>query len=599
MDMSNASGSGPPYGAPVEDMLFCMEHVANWRTGVHVPAELQADDLRTLLLQAGRLVSERVAPLNAGGDRAPPALHNGEVRMPDAWKAAFREWAAAGWLGLPLPVSHGGAGMPAILGAATMEMLSSACMSFSTLSVLNQGAVEALAAHASDALKSHYLPRLISGEWTASMALTEPHAGSDLGALRTTATPAPDGTYRIRGRKVYITFGEHDMSGNICHLVLARMPGAPPGSRGISLLLAPKWLPDGTRNDITCIGIEHKLGLRASPTCAMVFGEGDGATGWLVGEPHQGLRCMFTMMNRARLATGIQGVAIGERALQQAIAYARERRQGRLPGAYKSTPIIAHPDVARNLLLMSALTAASRALAYRAAAEIHRAAQGCDEAMRARAQGQADMLTPLVKAFATDNGVTVASLGIQIHGGAGYIEDTGAAQHWRDARIAPIFEGTNGIQAIDLVTRKMQRDEGTVVRELLAEAAATGAQLTLTGGSQLAHAARQLAAAVTSAQLATDWILASARDSDHRLAVATPYAELLATTLAGALLGKGALAAVAGSGQGAEVPVPNQRQIVVARFYLQSVLPHAGALAQSVMAGGADALHMRALWQNG
>ncbi len=560
-----------------------------------MPAELNIDDVGVLLAEADKLVRELVVPLNVAGDRVPPVLRNGEVAMPDAWKTAFRDWAGAGWLGLPLPIGYGGAGMPAILGAATMEMLSSACLSFSTLSVLNQGAVEALAAHASDALRSRFLPRLVSGEWTATMALTEPQAGSDLGALRTVAAPAGDGSYRIRGRKVYITFGEHDIGANICHLVLARLPDAPAGSQGISLLLAPKWLADGTRNDIACVGLEHKLGLRASPTCAMAFGEHGGATGWLVGEPHQGLRCMFTMMNRARLATGIQGVAIAERALQQAMAYARERRQGRRPGANESSPIIAHPDVTRNLLRMSALTAASRALAYRAAAELHRAVHGNDAAIRARAQRQADLLTPLVKAYATDCGVAVASLGIQIHGGAGYIEDSGAAQHWRDARIAPIFEGTNGIQAIDLVTRKLLRDEGAAVREQMGEMATVGAQLAAAAAAPFTAMAQQLGDAAMAVRQATEWLLAPARTADAQLAVATPYAELLASAFAATLLCKGALAAPRAGAAGACPP----RQVLIAQFYLASVLPQAGALARDVMAGGGAVLAMRQFWQNG
>lgn len=591
--MSVSPDNRIPYDAPLDDMLFCMEHVACWRAGIDVPADLAADDVRQLLAQAARLVRERVVPLNAAGDRVPPVLSDGDVKMPDDWKAAFREWAAAGWLGLPSPRAFGGAGMPAILGAASMEMLSSACMSFSTLSVLNQGAIEALAIHASDTLKSMVLPRLIAGEWTASMALTEPHAGSDLGALRTTATCAPDGSYRIRGRKVYITFGEHDISANICHLVLARLPDAPPGSRGISLFVAPKWLPSGERNDIVCVGIEHKLGLRASPTCAMVFGEAGGATGWLVGEPHRGLSCMFTMMNRARLATAVQGVAIAERARQQALAYARQRRQGRVPGADADAPIIAHADVARNLMLMSALTAASRALAYRAAAEIQRAAQGRDAAIRAGAQRCADLLTPLAKAYATDSGVAAASLGIQIHGGAGYIEDTGAAQHWRDARIAPIFEGTNGIQAIDLVTRKLLRDDGAGVRDLLAEISAVVAQLEASAQQPCRAMAQPLAEGVASARQATEWLLAAGRDTDARLAVATPYAELLATTFAGALLGRGALAAA----DGAVDAQTGQRQLQVAEFYTQAILPRAGALVREILSGGEAVLAMRALWQ--
>jgi len=589
-----------PYIAPVDEMLFTMESIACWRDGVNVPADLAEADIRAILQEAGKLVAERIAPLNRAGDLSPPILRDGKVTMPAGWKAGFHEWASAGWHAVSLPAEYGGAGIPAIIGTASMEMLTSACMALGTLPVLNQGAVEALSVHASPALKSLYLPRLVTGEWAATMDLTEPQAGSDLSTLRTTAMPSPDGTYRIAGRKIYITFGEHDLTDNIVHLVLARLPDAPPGSRGISLFLVPKRIPGpdgrpGSLNDITCVGMEHKLGIRASPTCTMALGERGGATGWLVGEPHQGLRCLFTMMNRTRLATGVQGVAIAERALQQALAYARERRQGRLPSGNEVVPIIEHPDVARNLMLMSAMTAATRALAYRAAAEIHRAAHGQDDATRVHAQRHADLLTPLVKAYATDSGVAVASLGIQIHGGAGYVEDTGAAQHWRDARIAPIYEGTNGIQSIDLVMRKIVRDEGAGVRALLAEMRRTGAALKAMVKQPFADMGRQLADAVTSAQHATDWLLAPGREADDRLAVATPYAELLATAFAGALLSKGALAAAGDGGESAR----NRRRILLAEFYLQTILPHVGALSQNVMSGGRAVREMHALWARG
>ena len=371
-------------------------------------------------------------------------------------------WRKGGWNGLASPAEWGGQGLPQIVNAACTEMWNGASMAFGVGPLLTMGAIDALNAHGSDALKRAYLEKLVTGEWTGTMHLTEPQAGSDVGALRTRAERAADGTYRITGQKIFITYGEHDLTDNIIHFVLARLPDAPPGTRGISLFLVPKFLLNadgspGARNDVRAHSIEHKLGIHGSPTCTMVFGDHGGATGFLIGEENAGMACMFTMMNRARLAVGLQGVGIAERATQQAIAYARERKQGRTTGmpAKESAPIIAHPDVKRMLMTMRALTQAARSICYATALALDRAERGTDKAAREAAHARASLLTPLAKAFSSDIGIEVTSLGVQVHGGMGFIEETGAAQLYRDARIAAIYEGTNGIQAIDLVTRKL------------------------------------------------------------------------------------------------------------------------------------------------
>ncbi len=419
--------------------------------------------------------SEVIAPLNTVGDRQGARFNDGAVIMPPGWKDAYRAWTQAGWNGLASPAQWGGQDLPQAVNAACIEMWNSAAMAFGLGPVLTMAGVDALAAHGSDELKRNYLPKLVSGEWMGTMQLTEPQAGSDVGALRTRAERAADGSYRITGQKIFITYGEHDLTDNIIHFVLARLPDAPPGTKGISLFLVPKFLlkPDGSpgaRNDVRAHSIEHKLGIHASPTCTMVFGDKGGAVGYLIGEENRGMACMFTMMNQARLAVALQGVAIAERATQQALAYAHERKQGRAIGARDGpSPIIAHPDVKRMLLTMRALTHAARAICYATAVALDRAERGADAAARKAAHERASLLTPVAKAFSTDIGTEVASLGIQVHGGMGYIEETGAAQHYRDSRIAAIYEGTNGIQAIDLVTRKLPMSGGASVKALIAE----------------------------------------------------------------------------------------------------------------------------------
>src|SRR6266702_1314387 len=465
------------YRAPVADIAFSLKHAAglNRALAEGLYGDLDEETIDSVLAEAGRFASDVIAPLNSVGDKFGTPFKAGNVSTPPGWKDAYTTWAAAGWNGLAAPADWGGQELPHAVNAACIEMWNSASMAFGIGPVLTMAAVDALHAYGSDELKRAYLPKLVSGEWMGTMQLTEPQAGSDVGALRTKAERAADGSYRITGQKIFITYGEHDLTDNIIHLVLARLPDAPSGTRGISLFLVPKFLLNadgspGVRNDARAHSIEHKLGIHASPTCTMVYGDHGGATGFLVGEENRGMACMFTMMNQARLSVALQGVAIAERATQQALVYARERKQGRATGVESgSSPIIAHPDVKRMLLTMRALTRAARALSYATAVALDRAQRGPDEAARRSAHERASLLTPVAKAFSTDIGSEVASLGVQVHGGMGYIEETGAAQHYRDARIAAIYEGTNGIQAIDLVTRKLPLADGATVTAYLGE----------------------------------------------------------------------------------------------------------------------------------
>src|SRR5919199_3247543 len=537
------------------------------------------DLVQAVLEEAGRFSGERIAPLNRPGDVRGAVFEDGAVRMPEGWREVYREWAEAGWNGVTAAPAHGGQGLPVMLGVAVEEMWNAAALAFGLGPLLTAGAVEALEAHAGADLKAAFLDRLVSGEWTGTMNLTEPQAGSDLAAIRTRAERRDDGTYAIRGTKIFITYGEHDLTDNIVHLVLARLPDAPPGTRGISLFAVPKFIvnPDGSlgaRNDVRCTGVEHKMGLHASPTCTMAFGDGGGAVGWLVGEEHRGLAAMFTMMNNARLAVGIQGVAIAERATQQAFAYARERRQGRAPGTPpgEMAPIAAHPDVRRMLLTMRGLTRASRAICYACAEAIDRARRDPDPERRRASQERANLLTPVAKAFSTDAGVEIASLGIQVHGGMGYIEETGAAQHLRDARIAPIYEGTNGIQAIDLVMRKLPLAGGDTVRAQIAAMRATVQRLVKDGSAVFGVTAARLREAVASLDRATSFMLKAARgnSSDEALAGATPYLRLFALAQGGAALADMALAAHAAM-QGGDTDPAHAARIAICRFFAENI----------------------------
>jgi acyl-CoA dehydrogenase len=468
-------------------------------------------------------------------------------------------------------------------------MWNSASMAFGIGPVLTVSAIEALAAHGSDELKQLYLPKLVSGEWMGTMQLTEPQAGTDLALLRTKAERAGDGTYRLTGQKIFITYGEHDLTDNIIHFVLARLSDAPPGTRGLSLFLVPKFLlkPDGSpgaRNDARAASVEHKMGIHGSPTCTMIYGDAGGAVGYLVGEEHRGLACMFTMMNQARLAVGLQGVAIAERATQQAFAYARDRRQGRALGAPngETSPIIQHPDVKRMLLTMRALTRAARSICYATAVAIDRAQRGSGDAARKAAHERASLLTPVAKAFSTDIGIEVASLGVQVHGGMGFIEETGAAQHYRDARIAAIYEGTNGIQAIDLVTRKLPLSGGAAVKTFLDELRRTVAAVQAANDPAFGHTGRRLAEAVDALDRATQWMLAQLEPApESALAGATPYLRLFGAATGGCMLAEEALAVRRTEGSGEDAT----SRIALARFFAENLSVETAGLERAVMEG--------------
>ena len=581
------------YRAPVADIAFALKHATGFAPALAegLYGDLAEDLVDAVLAEAGRFATDVLAPLNSIGDRHGTPFRDGIVTTPPGWRQAYQDWAAAGWNGLAAPVQWGGQDLPQAINAACLEMWNSACMAFGIGPVLTMAGVEALVHHGSDALKRLYLPKLVSGEWMGTMQLTEPQAGSDVGALRTKAERAPDGTYRISGQKIFITFGEHDFTDNIIHLVLARLPDAPAGTRGVSLFLVPKFAvnPDGSlgpRNDVRAHSVEHKLGIHGSPTCTMVYGDRGGATGFLVGEENRGMACMFTMMNQARLAVGLQGVAIAERATQQALAFARERRQGRASGAAAgagggSSPIIVHPDVKRMLLTMRALTRAARAICYATAVALDRAKRSADAATRQAAHERASLLTPAAKAFSTDIGCEVASLGIQVHGGMGYVEETGAAQHFRDARIAPIYEGTNGIQAIDLVTRKLPLAGGATVNAYMAELRRTVESINAANDPAFGWTGVRLEETLRSLERATQWLLARPQQ-DAALAGATPYLRLFATAAGGTLLAEEALAATRLPAEAAANP---GERIAIARFFAEHIAVQARGLERAVIEG--------------
>ena len=583
------------YRAPVADIAFALKHAAGFEAALAegLYGDLGADVVDAVLAEAGRFASEVLAPLNAVGDRTGAQFKDGVVTTPPGWGDAYRDWAAAGWNGLAAPAQWGGQDLPHAVNAACIEMWQSASMAFGLGPMLTMSGIDALDAHGSDALKRAFLPKLVSGEWMGTMQLTEPQAGSDVGALRTKAERASDGTYRITGQKIFITYGEHDLTDNIIHLVLARLPDAPAGTRGISLFLVPKFLlsadgSPGARNDVRAHSIEHKLGIHASPTCTMVLGDHGGATGFLIGEENRGMACMFTMMNRARLAVGLQGVGIAERATQQALAFARDRKQGRATGANAPSPIIAHPDVKRMLLTMRALTRAARAICYATAVALDRAQRGAAERTRAAANERASLLTPVAKAFSTDIGNEVASLGIQVHGGMGYVEETGAAQHLRDARIAAIYEGTNGIQAIDLVMRKLPLGGGETVKSYIAGLRRTVEAVEAANDPGFGWTGVRLKKTVDSLERATQWLLGQ-NEPDAALAGATPFLRLFALAAGGALLAEEALAA-ARLGNAGDAPA----RIALARFFAENIAVQARGLERTVVEGadgvnGADA----------
>ncbi len=580
-----------PYAAPLAEMRFTIDTLAS------LDGIVEPDLADAILGEAAKFAAAELDPLNQPADRIGSVLENGIVRTPPGFREAYRRYVEGGWMGLACDPEHGGQGLPLSLATAVAEMWNSACMSWALCPLLNSGAIELLQAHGSPDQKRLYLNKLVSGEWTGTMNLTEPQAGSDLGMLRTRAVPANDERwgehYRLSGQKIFITYGDHDLTDNIVHMVLARTPDAPPGSRGISLFLVPKFLPDeagrpGERNDLRALRLEEKLGIHASPTCVMSYGEAEGAVGWRIGEENRGLECMFTMMNSARLVVGLQGAAIGERAYQQARDYARSRVQGQPAGTARGTgddrappPIIHHPDVRRMLLSMRAATEAMRALTYLAAAAIDASRHKGDEKARFRAARRADLLIPVVKAWCTDLGVEVASTGIQVHGGMGYIEETGAAQYLRDARIAPIYEGANGIQANDLVGRKLGRDQGEAARELFAEMRPMLAELG--GKPEWEPMHRGLVEGIDALERATSYLV----DADPALAAAgsSPYLALFGTVAGGWLMARLALAAREAVRSGGGEPGFAATKFATARFYAEHFLARAPSYLPAIEGG--------------
>jgi acyl-CoA dehydrogenase len=578
------------YRAPVEEIAFTLKEVAGLRPAVEEGrfGDLSLDVVDAILAEAGRFATDEIAPLYKSGDEHGSVLKDAAVATPAGWKDLYRRWADGGWNSLTGPEEFGGQGLPTMLSVATLEMWNSAAMAFALCPTLTMGAVEALDKHASDALKRTYLAKLVSGEWTGTMNLTEPQAGSDLAALRTRAERSPDGTYRISGQKIFITYGEQDFTDNIVHLVLARLPDAPSGTRGISLFLVPKFLVNedgspGRRNDVFCVSLEHKLGIHGSPTCTMIYGDGfvpgeeKGAVGWLVGEENKGLACMFTMMNNARLAIGLEGVGIAEAAFQKALAFANERRQGRASGwsGEGMALIVHHPDVQRMLLTMQAQTRVARSIAYSCAhaLDMARVSEGSE---KTHWQERANLLTPVAKAFSTDIGSEVASLGIQVHGGMGYIEETGAAALYRDARIASIYEGTNGIQAIDLVTRKLQQAEGEHVHGYIAELAETVEALRESNRDGFGSSAECLGRSIEDLAVATRHLQAMLAngETDEALAGATPYLRLFALAAGGSCLARAALAD------------KSEARIALCRFFAENMACETSPLRKQVCGGG-------------
>jgi alkylation response protein AidB-like acyl-CoA dehydrogenase len=583
------------YIAPLADMRFALREIAGLARVAALPGYEHATDdtIDAVLEEAAKLAGNGLAPLNQEGDRVGARLENGVVRTPPGFAGIYKEFVAGGWNSLPFETEFGGQGMPWLLATSVQEMWQSANMGFGLVLLLNQGAIDAIQHHGSAEQKAAYLSKMISGDWTGTMNLTEPQAGSDLGQLKSRAV-RQDGHYLVTGQKIFITYGEHDMAENIVHLVLARTPDAPAGVRGISLFIVPKFQVNadgslGARNDLRCVSLEHKLGIHASPTCVMSFGDDGGAVGHLVGEEGRGLSYMFTMMNNARLAVGVQGLAIAERAYQQAAAFARNRVQSKDDGNADPKPvsIVHHADVRRMLMTMRSQIEAMRALGYYTAAAIDGALKDPDAAAGKRMQERADLLIPIVKAWFTDLGNEIASMAVQVHGGMGFIEETGAAQHLRDARILPIYEGTNGIQARDLVGRKIARDGGEAMQALVAEMRGLADELKSQPGDDLAAIREGLEAAADALADATKWVAQSVKaDLVTALAGSAPFLRLAGTALGGWLLAKGALVAQGKLATRDGDPAFLEAKLVTARFYAEVVLPPALAQLGPIKAAG-------------
>ena len=588
------------YTAPLRDMRFVLEHLVDLASIAALPSfeHVDADGVYSVLEENARFMEDLIAPLNRVGDLQGSVRNDdGSVTTPEGFRAAYKAYVDAGWGGVPFPPEYGGGGFPWLVGIALQEILTSANMAFSMCPLLNQGALDMLLHHASEEHKETYLPKMVTGEWTGTMNLTEPQAGSDVGALTTKAVPQPDGSYRITGTKIFISFGEHDMSENIIHLVLARTPSAPPGTKGISCFIVPKLLVGddgslGERNDVTCVSIEHKMGIKASPTCVLSYGEqGEGAIGYLIGEENAGMRYMFTMMNNARLSVGLEGLALSERAYQMAVEYAKERKQGRAPGAPagEQSSIVDHPDIRRMLLTMRSSIEALRGIIYANAAAMDRAKHHPDETTRTLATELTELLTPVSKGWGTDLGVELTSLAIQVFGGMGYIEETGVAQHFRDARIAPIYEGTNGIQAMDLVGRKLPMRAGAAVGDYLANIEATVDALAA-AGDDLASIRTALADGLGALRTATDWLLANGlTDPLDALAGATPYLRLFSVVTGGWVMARQALAATALlADAGPADKAFFEGKVLTARFFCEQLVPQAVGLVPAITATNRD-----------
>jgi alkylation response protein AidB-like acyl-CoA dehydrogenase len=584
------------YRAPVRDMLFVMKELAGIDAVAQLPGHEDAgyETAAAVLEECARFTGDVLAPLNREGDKAPSTFHNGKVTTTAGFKEAFRQYAEGGWQGLSHPAQFGGQGLPKLIHSACSEMVQAANMSFALCPLLTDGAIEALLTAGSPEQQAAYIPKMIEGAWTGSMNLTEPQAGSDLSLVRTRAEPQPDGSHRLFGTKIFITYGEHDLADNIVHLVLARVAGAPEGVKGISLFICPKVLPGGARNDVHCVSIEHKLGIKASPTAVLQYGDGitqpggaKGAVAWLVGQENRGLETMFIMMNAARYGVGIQGIAIAERAYQQAVNYARERVQSRpVDGSLnKAAPIIHHPDVRRMLMTMRAYTEACRAMAYVAAAAFDAAHAHADAAVRAQNQAFYEFMVPLVKGLSTEMSLEVASLGVQVHGGMGFIEETGAAQYLRDAKILTIYEGTTAIQANDLVGRKTARDGGAVARAIAAQMEATVGDLRQHKSADAQTMARRLEAGRRAFIDVVEFVVAQGKGSPNAVfAGSVPYLMLAGTVVAGWQMARALLVAERklAAGEDAEFL---RAKVTTARFYADHILVKATALRDSIVEG--------------
>jgi 3-(methylthio)propanoyl-CoA dehydrogenase len=591
------------YRAPVKDMLFVMKELAGIEAVAALPGHEDAgyDTAVAVLDECARLSEGVLAPLNVAGDRNPSSFKDGKVTTTPGFQEAFAQFAAGGWQGLGHPAEFGGQGLPKLIHSACAEMVNSANMSFALCPLLTDGAVEALLTAGSDAQRAAYIPPMLEGRWTGSMNLTEPQAGSDLSLVRTRAEPQPDGSYKLFGTKIFITYGEHDLADNIVHLVLARVAGAPEGVKGISLFICPKFMVQadgslGARNDVHCVSIEHKLGIKASPTAVLQYGDGGGAVGYLVGQENRGLEYMFVMMNAARFGVGLQGIGVAERAYQQAVAFARERVQSRpVDGSVpRAAAIVHHPDVRRMLMTMRAWTEGCRAMAYVAAAAHDAAHRHPDAEVRAQNQGFYEFLVPLVKGLSTEMSLEVASLGVQVHGGMGFIEETGAAQHLRDAKILTIYEGTTAIQANDLVGRKTTRDGGASARAIAAQIAATEADLQRSGSPDALAFARRLGAARQDWLDAVDFLCAQGKANPNAAyAGSVPYLLLAGTTVAGWQMARALLRAEALLAQGDDAPFMRAK-LVTARFFADHLLVRTGAWRAAIV-DGADSVTALAL----